>query len=84
MKSLIKTLKVKGQQRFLLTQAVSVSGHGWHDAPALAAGVVTLHRVEGLQAISSPHHIQAVIQNRHAELQPSTAHDGHLSPCVPP
>lgn len=71
-------------QMLFLTQAVSVRGHGGHDAPALAAGVVTFHCVESLEAISSPNYVQAVVKNRHAKLQPSSTHNGHLPPCVPP
>ena len=66
-----------------LTKAVSVSGHGGHDAPAPAAGVVALHRVEGLQPVPPPHHVQAVLQHGYSKLQPPPAHHRHLLPRVP-
>ena len=67
-----------------LTQAVSVRGHGGQGAPALAVGVVALHRVEGLQPVAAPHHVEASVQHGHAELQPAAAHGGHLAPGVSP
>ncbi len=67
MKSSMRILNENDVMSFL-TQAVSVRGHGGHDAPALAAGVVTLHCVESFEAISPPNHIQAVIKNCYAKL----------------
>lgn len=63
---------------------MSVRGHGRHDAPRLAVRVVTLHRVEGLESVPAAHHVEAPVEDGHAELQPAPAHGGHLPPGVPP
>lgn len=62
---------------------MSVRGHGRHDAPRLAVRVVTLDRVEGLESVAAAHHVEASVQDGHAELQPAAAHGGHLPPGVP-
>lgn len=67
-----------------LTKSVPVCRHRGHGGPDFADGVVALHHVGRLEPIPPSDHVELVVYDRHAELQPPSVHHPHLDPRVGP
>ena len=64
------------------TEPVPVGAHGGHEGPLLADGVEALDRVEGLESVAPPHHVQTILHDGDAKLEAAPVHVGDLDPPV--